>query len=330
MLHKGNVRGVRSSKRWFFCFCQALPGYPTTLHNYNLYYGTGDRIHPKRRRTSVNCFLSLITLLVILIRGMVSQSSIERSELRRLRDRLDNACPILFSVVVTSCSERVHVLDRCLTSIVRQGYMALSEIIVVHDACQHVESLQQYSERLVKRQIPVNWIPDEGTDKFTASSQCTVGQVQFVRHVRNRGLSVKKHRSEACARCALWPIDADDFLARRLLSTLTQQLHIDKIDILEKSQSMSSCQVWQPQGRLNNWQPKRLQDVNILLENPFHCCSMIRRKCFVSYNEALIYGWEDWDLWINMHKKVGIKEYILPGPWCVSIMCEAIYVSLLY
>ena len=125
-------------------------------------------------------------------------------------DRLDNACPILFSVVVTSCSERVHVLDRCLTSIVRQGYMALSEIIVVHDACQHVESLQQYSERLVKRQIPVNWIPDEGTDKFTASSQCTV-ESTVCGHVTNRGLSVK-NRSKAEAVCLLltrttfWPV----------------------------------------------------------------------------------------------------------------------------
>ena len=327
MLHKGNVRGVRSSKRWFFCFCQALPGYPTTLHNYNLYYGTGDRIHPKRRRTSVNCFLSLITLLVILIRGMVSQSSIERSELRRLRDRLDNACPILFSVVVTSCSERVHVLDRCLTSIVRQGYMALSEIIVVHDACQHVESLQQYSERLVKRRIPVNWIPDEGSDKFTASSQCTVGKVQFVRHVTNRGLSASRNTGVKLARGVfVWPIDADDFLARRLLSTLTKQLHRDKIDILGKSQvNVIVPGMGDHKGRLNNWQPKRLQGVDILLENPFHCCSMIRREMFhfVSYNEALIYGWEDWDLWINMHKKIGIKEYILPGPWYVYTATSA-------
>ena len=78
-------------------------------------------------------------------------------------------------------------------------------------------------------------------------------------------------------------------------------------------------------NRLNNWQPKRLQGVDILLENPFHCCSMIRREMFhfVSYNEALIYGWEDWDVWINMHKKIGIKEYILPGPWYVYTATSA-------
>ena len=286
-------------------------------------FGTASKssTHHRMRRTRLQSLLRSVLHLVLSVGILrfgfeayrVSVFEVVYSEV--VKQSLATDCPILVSAVIVSCHESFEELDRCIKSFTAQGYMSISEVIVVHDACKSEDSVRRYSKQLSKVR-KVAWESEQR--RVTAS--CTAGLVRFVQHARNRGLAASRNTGMRFSNgLFVWPIDADDFLAPHLLVSLFRRLRRDAVDVFDYYQvNVIMPGLADRRKRLHHWQPKKITS-NITHVNPFHCCGMIRREVFnhVTYNELLIYGWEDWDFWINMHHTLGIREYIFTGPWYV-------------
>ena len=240
----------------------------------------------------------------------------QRKELGYITERLPAACPVLISAVITSCNEDLSVLDRSVKSFLNQGYIGVSEIIIVHDAC-NVRKFDAYSRRLKSRGFKVTAYSDRESSPQT--QRCEAGTVKLIQREQNGGLGASRNTGVRVSKgLFVWPIDADDYLNPHLLSTLFRRAKRDRIDLFE---DVNIIMPGMGRGRygLLQWQPKSPKFTDVTRENVFHCCGMIRRDIFsqVEYNEALVWGWEDWDFWINVDQKIGIREYILPGGWYV-------------
>lgn len=269
-------------------------------------------------------FLAILLVLMQWQFARLRVPRIDRQLFLELKHKL-HGCPILFSVIIPSCNEPIAQLERAIVSFVKQGVMDMSQIFVVDDACRDSMNAQRLAQRLKNAGHRIVWQSAKdainANNTYALTSKCTPGTISFVRHERNRGLSASRNTGVQLSHgLYVWPLDADDYLTPFMVSELLRSLKTSGIDLFDPEQiNVIMPGMGDTHGRLLPWQPKSLHGSDITSENIFHCCGLIRRDVFthVKYNEALIFGWEDWDFWMKMQSKVGIKEYILPGPWYI-------------
>lgn len=285
---------------------------------------TMKRSHYTKRRVTTG-LRSLLAILVVLVPWHFATSRaprIDRQLFLEVKQLL--GCPILFSVIIPSCNEPISILERAIVSFVKQGVMDVSQVFVVEDACRDSMEVLHLAQRLKNSGHRVVWqsAKDEiNANTYDPTSKCTPDTINFIRHERNRGLSASRNTGVQLSHgLFVWPLDADDYLAPFMVSELLRSLRTSGINLFDPEQiNVIMPGMGDVHGRLLNWQPRGLHGSNVTHENIFHCCGLIRRDVFthVNYNEAFLFGWEDWDFWIKMQSRVGIKEYIFPGPWYI-------------
>jgi hypothetical protein len=91
------------------------------------------------------------------------------------------------------------------------------------------------------------------------------------------------------------PLDADDYLERNFIEEVSK---IDADIVYTDAQEFGISNKKLCIDRKASLEKLRYH-------NCIHCCSLVRRESFEKtgqYNETLIYGLEDYELWLNMYK----------------------------
>ena len=89
---------------------------------------SGKRTNRRTRyQLKLRAFLWSLAFLALLKFGKTFQE--QKIDHGYIAERLPAACPILVSVIITSCTEKLTDLYRSLNSFVNQGYMDISEVI---------------------------------------------------------------------------------------------------------------------------------------------------------------------------------------------------------
>lgn len=226
-------------------------------------------------------------------------------------------CGVLLSAVITSCSESEKELHRAIHSFVAQGFMPVSELIIVHDACD------PRSFRSAMKSLRLN--PDVRSvesmpDQVISHATCKSNVIKVVEHVSNCGLSCARNTGTRLGSGQyIWPIDADDYLSKGLLNMLFSALLRANVSFLDPQRlNVIMPGMGTTKGTLGPWQPRDV-DRTLKYANQLHCCGLIHRSVYdnVNYNDALVFGWEDWQFWIRMQHTVGIRMYLFHGPWYI-------------
>jgi len=140
-------------------------------------------------------------------------------------------------------------------------------------------------------------------------------RIQII-HKKRGGLSDARNAGIEKAQ-AEWilPLDADDLLDSKFL-----QLAVDAtkrspdvnlvisdlvgFDANDRTQIVS-------QWSVPPWNPKELPSKNLL-----HCCPLYKKELWKEakgYSPAMVFGWEDWEFWLKVNKKIPIQPYTLDG-----------------
>lgn len=179
--------------------------------------------------------------------------------------------------IIIPCFNQGQFLDQCLQSVLNQSY-ASWECIIVNDGSS------DNSEEAAKK-----WIEKDSRFKYLFTEN------RGVCHARNLGADIAKGTY-------LLPLDADDYISDNYLHESVKNIDITNSKIVfgrafffgEKDEEFS----------LQN--EVVVQD--LLQYNKIHCCGLFRKNDFViagGYDENMKFGFEDWELWINMLKKGG-------------------------
>ncbi|CCO22641.1 glycosyltransferase [Maridesulfovibrio hydrothermalis] len=184
---------------------------------------------------------------------------------------------------IVPCYNHGEYLRDCVVSLLKQDYTAF-EIIIINDgstdntdevAVKIIEEFPDYSIRYIK--------------------QKNSGLVRS----RNKGCTVAKGKY-------ILPIDADDLIAPSFLSKT--------IAILESSPQfgyVSTKALFFGHSNLI-WPKESLTPVNFISTNQQTCTTLFRKdmwKEIGGYDESMIHGYEDWELWIRATKNgwVGLQ-----------------------
>jgi len=151
----------------------------------------------------------------------------------------------------------------------------------------------------VFRDFEVIIVDDGSTDELTKRVLASLedSQIQVI-HTSNRGVSSARNCgiSVAAGRFIL-PLDADDLIAPEFLAATVPVLNAsEEVGIVCAERQLFG--ELQGQIRLPTFDPRRL-----LVENLIYPAALFRKEDWVAvggYNEAMLFGWEDWDFWIAL------------------------------
>lgn len=175
--------------------------------------------------------------------------------------------------VIIPCYNQGEFIDEAVDSVLAQTYQDF-EIIVVNDG---------------------------STDEFTISKLTDYEKPKTrVLHTNNQGLSAARNTGISKSEGQyILPLDADDKLDKNYLE--------EALDVLEKDSAIGivycKAQLFGEQTGL--WELPDYSYENILMSNMIFCTALFRRTDFErtkGYDPAMIYGWEDWDLWLSLIK----------------------------
>lgn len=103
------------------------------------------------------------------------------------------------------------------------------------------------------------------------------------------------------------PLDTDDKIGCNYLK--------EGVEILDNTDySVVYCEAEYFGKQNGKWHLPEFSDDNILKNNIVFCSSIFKKSDFdktLGYNKNMIYGFEDWDLWISF-LKIGCKFYKIP------------------
>ena len=118
---------------------------------------------------------------------------------------------------------------------------------------------------------------------------------------RNAGIKLAKGQY-------ILPLDADDKISESYLTEAS--LVLDN----RKDISIVYCKAAFFGEKSGTWDLPDFTEAKMLTANLIFCTALFRRKDFLEtpgYNANMIYGWEDWDLWLSFLER-GKKVFKLP------------------
>lgn len=179
--------------------------------------------------------------------------------------------------IIVPCYNQAQYLDECLQSVIKQTYDNW-ECIIVNDGSSD-NSLEVIN----------TWI--EKDSRFKLVSKDNGG----VCRARNSGANIAKG-------FYLLPLDADDYISENYVSELIRNIEINNSKIVFGRAFFFG-------ERNEEFKLQNKIEVKDLLEcNRIHCSGLFKRDYFFlmgGYDENMKFGFEDWELWINMLKDGG-------------------------
>ena len=135
----------------------------------------------------------------------------------------------------------------------------------------------------------------------------------------------------------LWihPVDADDGLdpnfAAEITDALGRHVHLhwklegNDFRSVEEPLTLENPHFYNvimpgmgtQEGKPLPWQPYDVSTIDLHYQNFAHCCGLFLRSVWkggIKYNPLLVFGWEDWDFWLNFHTKIGIEALMVKKP----------------
>lgn len=179
--------------------------------------------------------------------------------------------------IIVPCYNQAQYLDECLQSVVNQTYQDW-ECIIIDD-----ESLDNTAEVVSK------WANKDIRFKYLFQENAGVCKA------RNLGI----HNSNGTF---ILPLDADDYISENYLEACIKSIENTKSKIVFGRVSFFG-------EKTNELILQNTVEIKDLLEfNKIHCSGLFRKEDFFKtggYDENMKFGFEDWELWINILKDGG-------------------------
>jgi glycosyltransferase involved in cell wall biosynthesis len=179
--------------------------------------------------------------------------------------------------IIVPCYNQAQFLDECLNSVVNQTNNDW-ECIIVNDGSQDNTN-----------EIATLWTLKDSRFRYLFQE--------------NKGLSSSRNFGILNSQSDfILPLDADDKISPNYLEECLKPL-------IESENIKIVYGAGLKFGLLNEkWKLDVFSFDKLLKYNMIHCCAMFRKDDFIKsggYDLNLIYGYEDWDLWINILKNGG-------------------------
>ncbi len=172
--------------------------------------------------------------------------------------------------IIVPCYNQVEYLDECLQSVLDQTYRNW-ECIIVNDGSP------DNTEEVAKK-----WLEKDSRFKYLYKENGGLSSA------RNAGIEIAKGEW-------ILPLDSDDKIGNRYLELAEKEFGNGNRIIHCKGELFGF-----EKGLLNS---SFVDKYKLLFNNPFFCSLIFPKKLWKSvngYDEKMIYGYEDWELWINM------------------------------
>lgn len=177
--------------------------------------------------------------------------------------------------IIIPCFNHGKFLDEAISSCLKQTYENI-EIIIVNDC---------------------------STDPFTIEllRNLSYSKTKLINHERNKGVAAARNTGiQHSSGCYILALDADD--------TIEPQFLEKTVPILEKNSSVGfvGTGIRHFGNEDREYIPPPFSFYKLLYHNLYIVTSLFRKEAWEQvggFNEAFIYGYEDWDFWISLAKK---------------------------
>lgn len=177
----------------------------------------------------------------------------------------------LISIIVPSYNQ-AQFLGESLQSVLEQTYENWECIIINDGSTDNTEEISSL------------WVAKDLRFKYYCKENGGVSSA------RNLGISMSKGTY-------ILPLDADDVIGNDYIRLAINEFQIDNSLVLVYSNATFF-------GEVNEfWNLPNFEFKNFLLDNCIYCSAVFKRIDFLKiagYDENLKYGYEDWELWINL------------------------------
>ncbi len=179
--------------------------------------------------------------------------------------------------IIVPCYNQAQYLDESLESVLAQTFQDW-ECIIVNDGS--TDNTKEISE---------NWLKKDHRFKYIFQE--------------NAGLSATRNKGiENAIGEFILPLDADDKISSEYCKLAMIEFEKDE------NLKVVYCQA-EKFGYLNEkWNLPHFSLTNLAVSNQIFCSAFFKKVDFlktIGYDERLIYGWEDWELWIAILKNGG-------------------------
>ncbi|MBE9218224.1 glycosyltransferase family 2 protein [Dolichospermum flos-aquae] len=185
--------------------------------------------------------------------------------------------------VIIPCYNQGQYIDEAVDSVLAQSYQNF-EIIIVNDGStepETIEILKSYNKPKTR-----------------------------VIHTHNQGIALaRNHGIEISNGKYILPLDADDKIGN---------IYIEKaVELLAANNNLGIvyCEAELFGNKTGKWEIAEYRFPDILLGNMIFCSGFFRKSDWQKvggYNSKMIYGWEDYDLWLSIIE-LGREVYRIPN-----------------
>jgi glycosyltransferase involved in cell wall biosynthesis len=179
--------------------------------------------------------------------------------------------------IIVPCYNQAQYLDEALQSVLNQTYQYW-ECIIINDGSS--DKTEEVSKRWVEKDSRFVYLKKENAGLCSA---------------RNFGIS--NANSEY-----ILPLDADDKIAANYVALALQAFQEDS------SLKVVYCMAEKFGGASGIWKLKPFSLLNLCSNNMIFCTAVFKKQDWElvgGYDEKMLYGWEDWELWIAILKNGG-------------------------
>lgn len=183
---------------------------------------------------------------------------------------------VLVSIIVP-CYNQAHFLDEALQSVLDQTYTNW-ECIIVNDGSP--DNTDEVAKKWVAKDIKFKYLKKENGGLCSA---------------RNVGIEMADGQ-------LILPLDADDKISKRYLELATNAFHKDN------SLTVVYCQAQKFGDEVGLWNLPKFSLFNLSRKNLIFPSGMYKKEDWEmigGYDPKMIYGWEDWEIWIALLKNGG-------------------------
>jgi glycosyltransferase involved in cell wall biosynthesis len=182
-------------------------------------------------------------------------------------------------------------------------YPLVSIIIPCYNYGQFIEETIKSASEQTYENIEIIVVNDASTDPLTIRVLEKLEQnnnIVVIHHEKNKGLPAARNTAiKAASGKFILPLDADDTIEPTIVEK-TAKVLIEKPNVGFVSVGMRCF------GDTNStYLPPKYNFHTLLHQNIVTVTSLFRKKAWSQvggYNEELIYGYEDWEFWINLAK----------------------------
>lgn len=177
-----------------------------------------------------------------------------------------------------------------------------NKVSIIIPSFNHAKYLEECIQS-IKEQTYTNWeciIVDDGSTDNTESiaSKLISDKIRYIRQ-ENKGVSSARNKGiKSATGDYILPLDADDTFNPLALEKMLEVFEKNKETLIVFSDTIFFGHT----NTTSNLQEK-FSLKELLLQNKLFCTSMFPKKYFdegIIYDEDLIYGFEDWEFWIQL------------------------------